>query len=697
MENQSTQPETAPTPPATAPQPLPTNPPAVPTIPPASLPKKHTVLFLAIGIGILLISIGAGAYYLGTRQNNSTINSPPPSSQTQQAPLYTGQLKRLSQNLMIFKTTEDDKLNGIENNFVYYEAGVFAKGSLQGYSRVVAIRPVLGPGDPITYILATKDYQTYILDDPDNNAKKYPESDYQNPYSVLDKSRIASTAVFDTEQPRELTLDKKFSLYQEDFFTETSATGKTDKNSNIISETVLSSDFTSFQKLSSPLTNLDIYYSPIKYDNSYLDKMTPEQKELTLLRQKYLLGYTEVEVVDSTGLPVTYALTTPENIKTYQAKLTQFKIDLDNYNTVLKEYQAKQIGEYPQYPTYVSLPNLGFTGTQINSNQNNLQFFKIYETAIPGACSGTLNSPIVNVTDSELEQIGTVSGLALYRLKDANHPLYSLAFKNKMDYYDQSPSEWDLENKGITKPTLVEYISSNPLLFIKDYWQRWVALGEYDIQLPGGCGKPVIYLYPKEPINISVKFQVPVQLTTDIPTYAGSWQVKAYPNGSLINLKPELTDCSKIDYRKKGSEYAQEACQKNSYPYLYWAGNINSTNYPTINDGWVVDRNNLDTFLQSKLTEVGLNNKEKNDFMGYWLPDMLAKNTPYYRVSFLQTSDLNSLFPMTVTPSPETTFRLFLDYLPLTAKPDILPQPQVLNKLVRSGFTLVEWGGLKQP
>lgn len=222
-------------------------------------------------------------------------------------------------------------------------------------------------------------------------------------------------------------------------------------------------------------------------------------------------------------------------------------------------------------------------------------------------------------------------------------------------------------------------------------------MGEFDIKLPGGCGKPVIYLYPKEPTKVSVKFQTPPEFTVDIPPYADFWQVLAQPDGSLTNLKPELTDCRQIDFSKKGSEYAKEACEKNIYPYLYWAGNVNSKDYPTIDGGWIVGKNDLSMFLDSKLTEVGLNEKEKNDFMSYWLPDMMIKNAPYYRISFLQTNDLNFLFPMTVSPNPDTIFRIFLDYVPLVDKPQNLPKPQVLNKLVRNGFTLVEWGGLKQP
>lgn len=684
-----------------------------PTYPVSPVSNPSNKLYLVIGVIVLLVLSSGVAYYFGTKgvkvsltankeQSNKeqsqlpTVNNPIPTIKASQNLLFSGQLKRLGQNLRIFKSTEDDKLNGIENEFVYYEAGKFTRGELKDYSRVIAIRESLGPGQPLVFVLATKDYQGYILDDPDNKTTKYPEDDWQNPYNILDKNKIVSTKTFDTEQPKEINLNQSFSLYLEEFPTDTVPTGKTDKNGNKIYDTLLVTDFSSYQKLTSPFNNLTIYFKPNEINTAYFNQLTQAEKEKEQQRQKYLLGETEVVVVDSVGLPIAYSLTTPDNIKNYHSKLVQYETASKNYQDQLKKYENKEITQYPQSPDYVYLPNMGFIRSKISS-QNSLQFYSDYETAIPGACATVLNSNIVNVSDNDLEQIGSVFSLPLYRLKDVNHPLYVLAYKNKMDYYDQESAAWDQVNKGIKKPTLKEYINSNPLLFVKDYWQRWVALGEFDIKLPGGCGKPVVYLYPEQPTKVSVKFQVPVQFTTNIPKYADFWQVMAYPSGSLVNLKPELTDCRQIDALKMGSEYAQEACLKNTYPYLYWAGNIYSKNYPTVGKGWVVERNNLNTFLQAKLTEAGLNDKEKNDFMSYWLPDMTAKNAPYYRISFLQTNDLNSLFPMTVNPNPDTTFRLFLDYSPLMEKPENLPEPQTLNKLVRNGFTLVEWGGLKQP
>lgn len=668
--------------------------------------KKANKFIIIIVVILLLIIFSGGSYYLGTKGlkislttskeqlQPQVLNKSTPIPTIASTPLFSGQLQKLDQNLQIFKFTEEDKLNGLENDFTYYSAGKFTQGELKDYTRIIAVRPAIGPGQPIVYILATQDFQTYILDDPENLTSKYPESDWRSPYNILDKNKITKTASFKTEQPQEITLSQYYSLYKEEFPTKYITTNNTDKSGNKIEITTLITNFTDYQKLSSPVGNLTFYFEPYNTITTNLDKLLPEEKEKILLSQKYFLGDTTIIVVDSVGLPIKYSLTTPANIKNYQDKLVQYEIDLKNYQDQLTQYQKKQITQYPQYPNSVNLPNMGFDSKNI-INQNNYNFFKDYQTAIPGACASTLNSKIININENDLEQIGTVYNLPLYRLKDTKHQLYSMAFNNKMEYYNQNPSTWYDINKEIVKPTLEEYIKSNPLLFVKDYWQRWVALGEFDIRLPGGCGKPVIYLYPTIPTAVTVKFQAPIQFTTDIPKYADFWKVMANPNGTLVNLKPELTDCSQIDFHKKGSEYAKEACQTNTYPYLFWAGNIISENYPTIDKGWIVDQNNLNGFLQSKLNEIGLNNQEKNDFISYWLPEMLTKNTPFYRISFLQTNDLNLLFPMTVNPIPNTIFRLFLDYIPLTEKPEKIPTPQTLDRLVRNGFTLVEWGGLK--
>ena len=69
---------------------------------------------------------------------------------------------------------------------------------------------------------------------------------------------------------------------------------------------------------------------------------------------------------------------------------------------------------------------------------------------------------------------------------------------------------WKSANEGKSYKTLPEYVAQLPLLFLKDYWNRWVAVGEYDYLMPGGCGKASGVSVPTEPT--AVKVSLPPQL-----------------------------------------------------------------------------------------------------------------------------------------------------------------------------------------
>jgi hypothetical protein len=53
---------------------------------------------------------------------------------------------------------------------------------------------------------------------------------------------------------------------------------------------------------------------------------------------------------------------------------------------------------------------------------------------------------------------------------------------------------------------------------------------------------------------------------------------------------------------------------------------------------------------------------------------------------------MDELAPMTITPKPDVTIRLFLDFEGL--QQPIALKPQKLSATPRHGFTAVEWGGL---
>jgi len=208
----------------------------------------------------------------------------------------------------------------------------------------------------------------------------------------------------------------------------------------------------------------------------------------------------------------------------------------------------------------------------------------------------------------------------------------------------------------------------------------------------GQIKKPAIYLYPEQETNINIKLDNKIKLEIDIPKYVQlkGWNVKAYPNGKIVDLQPEYTNCDKLNSTQFGLEYAKSACKNNDYPYVYWDGIQTAKPIPTKNQGWIVDKKDLPDFLAEKLEYVGFNKAEKEEFLRYWTKK-LSNNDKYF-IYFLQGKDVDDYLPMQVTPKPDSINRFYILAKPVNStKADL--QPQKLDKFKRKGFTLVEWGG----
>jgi len=640
---------------------------------------KKGFSWLLIILSVVVISgIGGGAYYLGTRSTSKTIpasptktkiitnTSPQPSVNKSQDPLFSGSLKKISDDLGLFKISDADKENGVPDSIVYFDAGIFTRGEFKGYTRILAIRPSEGPGPSLQFILATNDYKTYLLDDPDNKTTKYPESDWDNPYMYINKTKISKTVALDSDHPKTINLEKPYGLIKEDSF--------------LI-------EFEKSQSLVSPEKQLSFFAGGTDWGTGkgYSDK---EKKSLDI-RKKYLNSTTLVHVQDSTGLTFLYLLSSQKDIDDYLNKLPAYEQDLIAHKKQVVLFNEKKLKEYPTAPEYLTIP--GMKTTKALSGLAN-DFYNTYESAFPGACGGTQSTFIIDLPkNDDLVSIPSSSVYPLYFLKDNKHPLYELAYQAKTDIDDET---YKSVNDGKSKPSFDEYVAKHPLLIFKDAWGRWGGMGEFDIKLMGGCGKPVVYLYSEKPTDIHLSFLSSVSLNTQIPFYNNGWFVKAQPDGRLTDLQPQYTDCSKIDSLKFGSEYANNSCKTNNYPYIYWSGKSMENSYPKADGGWVVERKNLKIFMDQKLKEIGLTEKESNDMTSYWIPKMNEKNSPYYRISFLTTKQMNEFVPMNVRPVPDSVLRVFLDFKPLNSKPIVDPIPQQFGKFNRHGFTLVEWGGL---
>ena len=175
--------------------------------------------------------------------------------------------------------------------------------------------------------------------------------------------------------------------------------------------------------------------------------------------------------------------------------------------------------------------------------------------------------------------------------------------------------------------------------------------------------KPVIYLYPEQAQEVYVQLELDGEFTCTYPEYDNGWKVKAYPDGTL---RDQVT----------GKEYN----------YLFWEG-TSETEYD-LSRGFVVEGKDTAGFLEEKLAYLGLNEKERNEFIVYWLPRM--EDNKYNLITF-QGEDYTEHAKLKISPEPDSILRVFMVYKPLDKAIDI-PE-QELEPFEREGFTVIEWGG----
>jgi len=179
--------------------------------------------------------------------------------------------------------------------------------------------------------------------------------------------------------------------------------------------------------------------------------------------------------------------------------------------------------------------------------------------------------------------------------------------------------------------------------------------------------KPAIYLYPTQKTIVNIQHDFKGEIGTTYPAYKNGWKVIAEPDGALLNL---------ADNRK--------------YEYLFWDGiyTFPATHFD-YKEGFVVSKENTTDFLWKQLAYIGLNEKEINDFVVYWLPQ-LERNDHNF-IYFHINNDIDQSSVLTVQPKPDSWIRLFMEFKPVPAGYSIAEQK--LPSIKRDGFTLVEWGG----
>jgi len=171
-------------------------------------------------------------------------------------------------------------------------------------------------------------------------------------------------------------------------------------------------------------------------------------------------------------------------------------------------------------------------------------------------------------------------------------------------------------------------------------------------------------LYPKEKTEVTVNFEKESNLTTTYPKFKNEWKVTANPNGDL--------------YAANGKYYYA----------LYWEEKENHK--VSFEEGFYVTKDNAIEFLEEKLSIIGLNNKERNEFIMYWLP-ILEKNEKSL-VYFELTEERESFNKIIISPKPDSLLRVAIHVKKVNDEVNL--KMQKLTSFTRNGFAAVEWGGI---
>lgn len=305
-----------------------------------------------------------------------------------------------------------------------------------------------------------------------------------------------------------------------------------------------------------------------------------------------------------------------------------------------------RVGYYKYYPDFVGKNIVLTNGKNLND----------YELTHSGCGGSGVNRIDYKPADIEKE-------LVVVGKNQFGDKIYELADKDSSIYHEFYDSTYYPSSDG--KVPYEKFVADKPLYLWQDPFGYWVAIKAIKYQPMAECGKPVIYLYPEKTTKVKVQVELNKWSVSE-PEYNNGWEVVAEPNGRLTETKSNTV-----------------------YPYLFWEGQgVGSV--PDNHDGFVIKREEVSKFLREKLLVLGLNEKESADFREFWEPRMTK--APYYFVTFYGTNAMNTIAPLKIDPKPDTVIRILMDYKPLL-KP-VTVKEQNLRAITRTGFTVIEWGGV---
>ncbi len=165
-------------------------------------------------------------------------------------------------------------------------------------------------------------------------------------------------------------------------------------------------------------------------------------------------------------------------------------------------------------------------------------------------------------------------------------------------------------------------------------------------------------------------------IETDNFSWESSLNFSANRN-KILSLSPDVTE-----------QYGRNISTGDA-PFIQTVGKPIVTE---LRKGFVVEGKNTEKFLEEKLAILGLNEREANEFIIYWLPQMENNKA---NVIYFATKEYENESTLMITPKPIQTIRVMMLWQPLQSTNAIFMQQEITPIKRQKGFLAVEWGGSK--
>lgn len=252
--------------------------------------------------------------------------------------------------------------------------------------------------------------------------------------------------------------------------------------------------------------------------------------------------------------------------------------------------------------------------------------------------------------------------------------IYSIDGKTDTTHLDKTNSFFLTTTKG--KHIFQFYYSEDfseiytDSIDFKGGYQTNIALNFMYSAEPSMAEKPVIYFYPETTQSVDVSIKPTGELKFTYPTYENGWKITVTPDGSITH-------------------------NGNIYPYLFWDATINrNAGSVDLSQGFVVERENTIAFLEKQLNAFGFTPQERTDFITYWGPRLASEKRAF--IQFVWGDATNQFGELNISPQPDHVNRVYIQWKSLKDS-ETIPQPtqQSIPTLDRSGFDVLEWGGVE--